>query len=652
MQVNSEGSPNNEQTLSKVKNILSNNTRIQLPDDIIIKGQIQAIFSKDMCSDKYSYPQIEKAPSLILNKLIELINVVYNMTAKKREKLYNQNLAYIENKKVLNLIDEISKLESIDYDINEMLVILFKKINEIIDKKEALTLLEYIDSVFINLAFLPECGLLLKYQVYLYINKYYLNKFGIILKFRQNEINLEDEKEIKLIVNLFEKEEINEINLVQSIIILNYDSLSDTIAEFNFDRIIEAIKVVSLKVKNIKNNVSCIERIMVMFTDELEMPEKLKKKIEDRKNSKKEKTDENILKKEEAKKIQHDEDPKTQDEEIKDGDGKNHNVISVEGNDDEEAKKESTGENILKKEDAKKVQYDEESKTQDKEIKDGEEKNHNVISIEGNNEEKKRSNDFQNKKNKDNVNVDENLNDKINNLFSKILNKIKMGNDIKIELEEIKSNICIVINENQQMKEKVDTMENKMEQMKEKVATTENKMEQMNQQIQELSKENDSIKEQLGDLKEVLGEIQTRDLIRNFLECFKTYLTPKDKNDIKDGKITTGKALSNRIGIIFSGVDKNKLYLVQNLLEISSDLLEEGNYFAHELFVENFDRKIEDYKKKNNLDKIESPEIFCFLTNFDLTDTLFDNSYYFLKQYFKKNLKKKKDINILQEYFN
>ena len=71
MQVNSEGSPNNEQTLSKVKNILSNNTRIQLPDDIIIKGQIQAIFSKDMCSDKYSYPQIEKEPSLILNKLIE-----------------------------------------------------------------------------------------------------------------------------------------------------------------------------------------------------------------------------------------------------------------------------------------------------------------------------------------------------------------------------------------------------------------------------------------------------------------------------------------------------------------------------------------------------------------------------------------------------
>jgi hypothetical protein len=72
MQVNSKGSPNNEQTLSKVKNILSNNTRIQLPDDIIIKGQIQAIFSKEMYSNNYSYPQIGNSPSLLLDKLVDL----------------------------------------------------------------------------------------------------------------------------------------------------------------------------------------------------------------------------------------------------------------------------------------------------------------------------------------------------------------------------------------------------------------------------------------------------------------------------------------------------------------------------------------------------------------------------------------------------
>lgn len=272
MQVGSKGPIINEQTLSKVKSILSNTNKIQLSDDIIIKGQIQAIFSKEMCSNKYSYPQIGDSPSLLLNKLIELIDIVLNMTANKREKLYNKYLTDIENKKVFNLILELSKLESIDYDTNKALVILFNKINEIINKKEALTFLEYIDSVFINLAFLPECGLLLKYKIYSYITRYYLEKFGIILKFRQNEINLEDEKEIKLIVNLFEKEELNDIVLVQSIIILNYDSLSDSIAKFDLDIIIKAIKVVSLKVKNIKNNALCIERIMLMFTDELEMP--------------------------------------------------------------------------------------------------------------------------------------------------------------------------------------------------------------------------------------------------------------------------------------------------------------------------------------------------------------------------------------------
>jgi hypothetical protein len=637
MQVESKGG---SFILSKVKNILSKTNRIQLSDDIIIKSQIQAIFSKEMYSNNYSYPQIGNSPSLLLDKLIELITIVFNMTAKKREKLYNQNVLDIQNKKISNLVKELSELENIDYDTNEALVILFNKINEIINKKEALTLFEYIDSVFINLAFLPECGLLLKYKVYSYITRYYLSKLGIILKFRQNEINLEDEKEIKLIVNLFEKEELNDIVLVQSIIILNYDSLSDTIAEFDLDldRIIKAIKVVSLKVKNIKNNVLCIERIMLMFTDELEMPEKLKNKIKDRKKSKKENTGENIPKKEDAKKVEHDEEPKTQDEKIKDGDEKNYNMISVEDNDDVEAKKESIGANIQKKEDFKKVLHDEEPKAQDEKIKDGDAKNLNVIFEEGNDDEKKRYNEFQNKNNKDNMIEGEKLNDKINKLFEKILNKINMGNDVKINLEEIKSNINIIIDENQKMKEKVFIMENKME--------------QMNQQIQELSKENDSVKEKLDDLKEVLGEIQTRDLIRNFQKCFKTYLTPEDKKDIKDGKITTRKALSKRIGIIFSGVDQDKLYVVQNLIETSFDLLEEGNYFAHELFVENFDKKIEDYKKKNNLDNIESPEIFCFLTNFELTGTLFDNSYSFLKRYFKKNLKKKKDINILQDYFN
>ena len=47
------------------------------------------------------------------------------------------------------------------------------------------------------------------------------------------------------------------------------------------------------------------------------------------------------------------------------------------------------------------------------------------------------------------------------------------------------------------------------------------------------------------------------------------------KDDIKDRKITTGKIISKRIGLLFSGVEQDKLYLVQNLLKTSSDLLEE-----------------------------------------------------------------------------
>lgn len=41
--------------------------------------QIQAIFSNDMLSNAYSYPKIENKPSLLLNKLIELINLVLKL---------------------------------------------------------------------------------------------------------------------------------------------------------------------------------------------------------------------------------------------------------------------------------------------------------------------------------------------------------------------------------------------------------------------------------------------------------------------------------------------------------------------------------------------------------------------------------------------
>ena len=67
------------------------------------------------------------------------------------------------------------------------------------------------------------------------------------------------------------------------------------------------------------------------------------------------------------------------------------------------AEKVNTGANIQKKEYTKKVQHDEEAKTLVENIKDGNAKNHNVICVGQNDEEKKRPNEFQSKNNKDNA---------------------------------------------------------------------------------------------------------------------------------------------------------------------------------------------------------------------------------------------------------
>ena len=331
MKMKSEDSFIKEEKLSKVKSILFNNIRLQLFEDVIIKRQLLALFSKEINPDKISYPQINRSQSLLLNKLIDLIALVFDMTATKRQMLYEQNISDIGNKDVLSLIKELVILENFEYDISDNLLILYK----ILDKKEASTLYEYIDSVFLNLAFIPQCENLLKYQIYSYISKYYLSKFGIVLKFRVNEINLTDDISIKLIANLFEKNALNNEILVQSIVILNYDSLRDNIAKFDLIRNIEAIKAVSLKVNNFQNTSLCVERIMLIFIDELEMPQKLRNKIKDRKKEKHENNDANIKKKEDVKEVKQEKDSKTYNENRKVKDEKKGNAILKESNNDE-----------------------------------------------------------------------------------------------------------------------------------------------------------------------------------------------------------------------------------------------------------------------------------------------------------------------------
>ena len=227
------------------------------------------------------------------------------MSTIKREEYYKENVLNIKNKNIKLLINELIKLENFDFEINMNLIALFNTISNILDMKKSFTLSEYIDSIFIKLAFSPKLLVLLKFQIYIFISRYNLSNFGIVLKFRKNEINLTDEASINLIVDLFKKENVSDELLVQSVIILNYDSLNDTIVKYNFNQIIKGIKAVSEKSNNFKNNSLCVERIMLMFIDEMDMPKRLRKKRKRRKKVRKENQNVNIPEKEDVKEEQN-----------------------------------------------------------------------------------------------------------------------------------------------------------------------------------------------------------------------------------------------------------------------------------------------------------------------------------------------------------
>ena len=91
---------------------------------------------------------------------------------------------------------------------------------------------------------------------------------------------------------------------------------------------------------------------------------------------------------------------------------------------------------------------------------------------------------------------------------------------------------------------------------------------------------------------------------------------------------------------------------MKNLIQKSNELLiQDDNFFPHSLTLETYEEEIEEYKRKNNLDKLPSPNKFCYLIRLGLYNDNFDESFTFLCRYFDENLVSKGNYDSLNEYF-
>ena len=513
-------------------------------------------------------------------------------------------------------------LQNYDLDVNNNLVDLFTIVSDYIDKKkDNASLAEYIDLILLSLSFNSGLDSFLKYQIFSLIIQLFLSKYGIVLsyKYSENEINMTEDKSIGLIIDLLNKDENDFATMIQSIIVLNYNSLKNVIDNFSLEEILLGIADIAERLKNIKHvgKISvCVEKIIEMFVDEME----------DKRSSQKSKKKKN--KKSKKKKSQKKEDISKETEitaKINEGN------VSI---------------NMPK----------------------------NTIEI---NQSVKSLNKIEegiNDKYAENALDNSKLN--ILNLLNNILNKIKMGNEVlKEDIDNLQNLMVNIVDGNDKLKKDVEKLTKEMQKKGSEIEklNQENKKhkqdiehkQDIGQLIEENVKQNqdiENLKERVGfleedfeDMKDIISKIQFQDLSKNFLKCFNDYLTDEELKLIKKNKDLRGQIISNRIEKLYQNADKSKMEVIKNLVKSSSDLICEDNYLAHSITISEYENEIECYKQEKKLEQVKSPVIFCFVYFLGISqefDDLFENSYNFLRLYFNRNLKSAKSKDLLDNYFN
>ena len=592
--------------LGKLNFILEQDKKDETLNDQLYKYQLNILFKKrDNNSFDCCFVQDSQTGKIIF-KIIEILYFLFHIKKDERENLYNSDVKKIENKELNELLVELNVLQNYQLEINTNLIKLFNVVSELIEtRNKDSSICQYIDSALLSLSFNTGFDKLLKYQMFSLIIQCFLQKYNIPVSYYENEINVNEDKSIDLILNLFTKDEVDLSCVIQSIIILNYNSLNDVISNCTTNEIFSLIENISQKLKDM-NQVGkisvCVERIIEMFVDEIEY-QKDKKKVKNKKNKKYKK------KKKQEKTV------------------KNMTISEI----TPKLNNGNTGINI------------------DKNTNEINKPNDPINKIDDEIKGKNPNNELNNPK----------LN--IINLFNNIVNKINMGNEVlKNDIENVKHLILDVVENNDKLSENVEKLNGEMEKKNQEInrlnkeydlLIEENK--EQNKNIDNLEQRIENLENDCDELKYIISKIQFRDLSKNFLRCFNSYLLDEDFDKIKANKQSRGEIISNRINKLFPNADKERMKIIQDLLRYSSDLINKGNYLAHSITIEEYENEIKNYKEEKKIKQIQSPVIFCFVYFLEISeqyDESFDNSYSFLNQCFTRNLRSFKSKNLLENY--
>ena len=557
----------------------------------------------------------------IIAKIIDILYLVFLIPKAQRENFYDKSVYDIKEHHFRSKLIELQALESFDIPFtNGKFKALFELISSALDAKKEYSFSDYIESVFFNLSFFKELGLLLKYQLFSIITRYYLHPIKIALDFNENEINISDDISLDLIFELFKNQQNNFETIIKSIIILNYGSLIKSIKEYTFEEILNGIKLMNQKVKKIENignieNISLlVEKIMLMLIDEL-IRQRNQKKKKKKKKSKKKNFNEN--------------NQKTDEKNLGESSSKTENNMIIFKEEIIDLKKDKPVNEIIETKDD--LNDDNGAKVDKDIINQFEDLNKNF-------------NNLLNYLNTNNLGK-ENIKNDVQNLQKIMLNIVDDNNIMKGMLEKMKQDILKLKEENKMQKQQIQTQ-------KQDISRLEGKNQIQENDLKDLKESVEFLKNECKDLKESLSYIHCRDLSKNFLRVFGTFLTEDDWHFIRKDKNKRGKIISERIKILYPNADKKKFNLIKNLIEISSDLLLQRKDLPFSVTLEEYHDEIQAYKDEKNIKVLNWPVVFCFLISLGISDDLFDNAYLFLSKFFNRDLKAYNGKKLLDLYFN
>ena len=176
-----------------------------------------------------------------------------------------------------------------------------------------------------------------------------------------------------------------------------------------------------------------------------------------------------------------------------------------------------------------------------------------------------------------------------NNLFN-YLKANNMGNESIInDVKNIQKIMHCLEDDNNKIKMQMENMKLELNQINQNhnldIVNLKNENVTLNQRVKNLEESVEYLTKENNNIKEILGNIQCRDLSKKFLRAFTINLTDNDWWLIRKNREKKGKIISERIKKMYPNADKKKMNLIKILIEKSSSLILEGNSLAHHVEI-------------------------------------------------------------------